>query len=120
MSQGLDLHKLRARALLMRHTRTTTEPSCRTATVQDVEYEGRTTKLIELAFFATHGTWAVVPASLKPGCPTPDCVMHLVFEDPDDEDIQMVETRRRTRTLGEMFRDGRSRGWFKGGSSYAN
>jgi len=120
MSSGLDLHKLRARSLLMRHTRTTPEQGCRIATVHEVEYEGRTTRIKELAFFATNGTWAVAPNSLQPGCKTPGCVMHLVFEDPDDEDIQMVANRRRTRSLGEMFRDGRSRGWFKGGSSYAN
>jgi len=120
MSSGLDLHKLRARSLLMRHTRTTMTQGCRAACIHDVEYEGRTTKLIELAFYATHGTWAVAPSSLQPGCKTPDCVMHLVFEDPDDEDIQMVANRRKPRSLGEMFRDGRSRGWFKGGGSYAN
>lgn len=120
MSSGLDLHKLRARSLLMRHTRMTMEPGCRTAHLHDVEYEGRTTKLIELAFFATHGTWAVAPASLRPGCKTPGCVMHLVFDDPDDEDIQMVANRRRPRSLGEMFRDGRSRGWFRGASGYGN
>jgi hypothetical protein len=116
MSKGLDLAMLRARALLMRSTSKVNELGCRTAEVAEVELDGRTTKVEELGYYCRTGRWAVAPLCVS--CGTPDCVIHLDVE-PDEADVQLVADLRPVRSLAQMFRFGRSRGWFRGTGGYA-
>lgn len=117
---GLDLAKLRARALLMRSTSKENEEGCRTAEHRTVEMDGKFLWITELGYYCRTGKRAEMPDALAPTCTTPGCVMHLDIEDEDAADIQLVADRRPVRSLAEMFRYGRARGWFRGTGGYAN
>ena len=118
----MNLQKLLYRTVLLRHTASVpgTE-GCRTATVGEVELNGRTTRTRELGFRLSDGDWAADPDELVEGCGTPGCVMHLVLQDADAVDMHVVAKAASAppRDLRSLFRYGASRGWFKTGG-YAN
>ena len=115
---SLDIAALQARAALMRSS--SKDGEHRIMTSDSVVLNGRTTSVLELGYsVANNGKWPVRPDDLVPLCGVEKCILHLGYKDPDHAAVQFAANRVVRRSLGDLFRAGRSRGLFKGIRSYA-
>ncbi len=112
----MDIQKLLYRAVLIRSTsKVPGSEGCRTADEEEVELDGRTTKVRELGFYLSDGDWAADPEGLAEGCGTPGCVMHLELDGDAADEHLVARTAYAPRSVRELFRRGVARGWFRSG-----
>lgn len=112
----MNIQQLLHRAVLIRSTtKVQGTEACRTADTEEVELDGRTTKVRELGFYLSDGDWAADPEQLAESCDTPGCVMHLELGGDAADEHLVARTAFAPRSVKALFRMGVARGWFRAG-----
>ena len=117
----MNLKDLMLRSQLMRCT-TRLEDGHR-AVLPDpppIMVDNRMRTVLDLGYYCYHHEWPHNDQALEPSCEYEGCVMHLEYEQQDDQLMQLVVQYRPKRTLAESFREGRRKGWLKGVGSYSS